>query len=76
MTTLEPRWEKPDYTGVVAEVPLGHAPHLKKPAQKSRFELRLAKTNDLVWFPLEQCAPLPGNFQLSPNRFYRRAITF
>jgi hypothetical protein len=27
MTTLRPRWEKPDYTGVTAEVPLGHVPN-------------------------------------------------
>src|SRR6185437_10799368 len=29
MTTLRARWEKPDYTGVTAEVPLGHIPHPK-----------------------------------------------
>ena len=29
MTTLRARWEKPDYTGVIAEVPLGHVPHSK-----------------------------------------------
>jgi hypothetical protein len=27
MTTLRTRWEKPDYTGVIAEVPLWHVPH-------------------------------------------------
>src|SRR5690242_13559823 len=27
MTTLRATWEKPDYTGVIAEVPLGHVPH-------------------------------------------------
>src|ERR1041385_1144107 len=30
MTTLRTRWEKPDYTGVIAEVPLGHYPSPKK----------------------------------------------
>jgi hypothetical protein len=29
MTTLRARWEKQDYTGVTAEVPLGHIPHPK-----------------------------------------------
>ena len=29
MTTLRARWEKQDYTGVIAEVPLGHVPHPK-----------------------------------------------
>jgi hypothetical protein len=29
MTTLRARWEKPDYTGVIVEVPLGHVPHPK-----------------------------------------------
>jgi hypothetical protein len=29
MTTLRARWENPDYTGVIAEVPLGHVPHPK-----------------------------------------------
>src|SRR6202000_2131961 len=57
MTTLEPRWEKPDYTGVVAKVPLGHAPHLKNQPKKSQFELCLAKMNDLVWFPLKAMRP-------------------
>src|SRR4051812_20984012 len=27
MTTLRTRWEKQDYTGVTAEVPLGHCAH-------------------------------------------------
>jgi len=27
IATLRPRWEKPDYTGVIAEVPLGHVPN-------------------------------------------------
>jgi hypothetical protein len=27
MTTLRARWEKPDYTGVTAEVPIWHVPH-------------------------------------------------
>ncbi len=35
MTTLGARWEKPDYTGVTAEVPLGHVPHPKiRPLEK------------------------------------------
>jgi hypothetical protein len=29
MTTLRARWEKPDYTGVTAEVPLWHISSLK-----------------------------------------------
>jgi hypothetical protein len=29
MTTLRARWEKQDYTGVTAEVPLGHISHPK-----------------------------------------------
>src|ERR1700760_2949670 len=34
MTTLGARWEKPDYTGVIAEVPLGHVPHPKNPSPR------------------------------------------
>jgi hypothetical protein len=37
MTTLRTRWEKPDYTGVIAEVPLRHVPHLKSPNQPRCF---------------------------------------
>jgi hypothetical protein len=47
MTTLRARWEKPDYTGVTAEVPLGHIPHPKiSPANTffSRFSFRKLTT--------------------------------
>src|SRR6478609_4213525 len=39
MTTLRARWEKPDYTGVTAEVPLWHIPHPKKSLKPPAFPL-------------------------------------
>ena len=57
MTTLGARWEKPDYTGVIAEVPLGHVLHPKNPSPyPSRPELCLTIAWFLVVFDLGKCS--------------------
>src|ERR1051326_8613329 len=43
MTTLRTRWEKPDYTGVIAEVPLGHDPSPKN--------LSITRILTFIFFP-------------------------
>jgi hypothetical protein len=49
MTTLTARWEKPDYTGVTAEVPLGHIPHPKNRPNDLQFS-QVCLFPGFTWF--------------------------
>jgi hypothetical protein len=68
MTTLGTRWENPDYTGVIAEVPLGHVPHPKKfQPQNLQFDLR-SQIECSGFVPFWQNMPIPETFNFALPR--------
>jgi hypothetical protein len=68
MTTLRARWEKPDYTGVTAEVPIWHVPHpeiSQTNALSLEFLIFIPVSADMGRFVFLRKAAPPPSFNLS-----------